>query len=623
MIGLTADEPQQRAAAITSLANFDDPNAVAALTSAIKDPNTDLRQLAAKSLLQQHSNLAPTFLCQYLRSEDVALRNLAAKTLAAFGTESLPALQKACSDPDQVVRKFAVEVIGLIGHASAVPTLLQRLHDQSENVVRSAIEALGLIADPVSVVDLLSGYDLYPFARPQIIAALGRIGDQQALPLLARALKSDDSALVNAAVEAMGNLESPGVAMYLRELLEGADQTLEEAIIGAMLKLARSCNRSVLESLPWPQLKKLIENAIRSNNPQTKRLAFDELASWRSPEATKMVIDLLLDPNEETAEYAPQYLNAASSTITDEIASALHSANPAAACRLLEAIAGTGNAQFVPQVAPLIRHADASVRERAAMALGRIGGREVDRTLLPLVTDSMPGVRAAALKAIGWVGASEVVDSVVAALDDPLPEVQQAALGALILSGGRRAITQFREDLSHPQARRQVLAAQALGWIGEKEVVGPLLTALNHSEADVRRAAVESLGRVGDAGLMHRLQAALADGEPTVRRAAIDSIIGLGGSALWKEIACMLDDPDVWVRYHAINVIGRTGKREALELLLPFLTCAHDVLRVAAAQALAHLHDKRALPFLKGSARDKNPDVVGAVAQAINQLEAL
>ena len=83
------------------------------------------------------------------------------------------------------------------------------------------------------------------------------------------------------------------------------------------------------------------------------------------------------------------------------------------------------------------------------------------------------------------------------------------------------------------------------------------------------------------------------------------------------------EDEDLWVRFHAINGLGSLGNRAALEELIPFLTSESDILRVAAAKSLSRLHDKRALPFLKETINDKNPDVVGAVVGAIDRLESL
>ncbi|MCC6961883.1 MAG: HEAT repeat domain-containing protein [candidate division Zixibacteria bacterium] len=621
--GLTSGDPTEREQAIELLRDCSDEDAVAALVSAIEDSDKGVRERVAEALISRRSPHAPQFLCQYLSSPEISQRNLASEVLAAFGVAAIPALLDCIESDDHDVRKFAVDTLGVIGDSSAVTALIDRLDDGNENVVCSAAEALGRVGDSVAVTPLIQAYDRHPYARPQVVEALGVIADHKALSLLIRALRSDDPVLVFTAVEAMGNLRTRAVEPFLREQLASTNEALHEAVVSALIKVAHATDHSILDNLPAAQLQQCLIKAIRTGDRETKLFALEELRSWDAPASVSVLLDALNDADEEVAERAKDLLSKAAIAATDKIADALRKASPAISCHLLDTIAATGNSRFVPEVARLKDHADDAVRERVALVLGRIGDRDILELLVQLSEDPVYHVRSAALKAIGWIGAETVIDRVFAALDDEYSDVQQAALGALVLSGGPAAIDRFRNGLEAADSRRQILAAQALGWIGEMAVIEPLLDALNHPEAQVRKSAVESLGRIADATVVPQIRVLLNDEEPDVRKAAIDSIIALTGNESWKVIVTMLDDEDVWVRFHAINGLGRIANPATLEELLPFLGCENDVLRVAAAKALARLHDKRALPFLKGSVRDKNPDVVGAVSRAIDELEAL
>ncbi len=622
IVGLTSQDPAERAEAIELLAQCSDDSAIAALVTAIEDPDKGIRERAAAALVARRAPSAPYFLCQYLASPEISQRNLASEVLASFGAAAIEALAEQSTAADHDVRKFAVDTLGVIGNTAALDVLIDALNDPNENVVCSAAEALGRIKDAAAVTPLMQAYDQHPYARAQIVEALGAIGNQKALSLLIRALRSEDAVIVFTAVEAMGRLKTRAVEPHLREQLANPNEALQEAAVSALIKIAHATDHSILDNLPAAQLQQCLIRAIHTGDRDTKLFALEELRAWDAPASVNVLLDAIGDPDEDVAASAKDLLSQAAIAATDKIAEALRNASPSIACHLLDTIAATANSRFVPEVVRLIDHADDAVRERVALVLGRIGDRGVIDPLLRLMDDTVYHVRCAALKAIGWIGAETIIDEVFAALDDAQSDVQQAALGALVLSGGPGAIERFRADLQHPEPRRQILAAQALGWIGESAVIAPLLDAVNHPEPQVRKSAVESLGRIADATVVPQIRVLLTDEEPEVRKSAIAAIIALAGQESWKEIVCMLDDDDVWVRFHAISGLGQIANPATLEDLLPFLGCENDVLRVAAAKAISRLRDKRALPFLKGSVRDKNPDVVGAVTLAIKELEA-
>ncbi len=623
LLALTSSDPGERADAVENLRYCNDPNAVAALVTAIEDPDKGVRELAAETLIARRSPDAPAYLCQYLSSPDITQRNLASEVLTKLGALSVDALCDAAHDPDHDVRKFAVDILGTIGDPRALHSLLMSLEDANQNVVCSAAEALGMLGSADALEALLATFETKAFARPQIIDALGQIGDTRALPLLVEAIHANDPIVVYSAVEAMGSMHSRRVEPYLRELLVRGDEALQEAAIGSLIRVAHSVDHAVLDNLPVAIVQLCLNKAIRSGDKKTKLFAIAELRHWEGPATVSVLLEALNDPDEEVMIAARETLSLQATSASDRIAEALIDAPARLICNLLDTIGATGNSRFVQDIVSLASHHDETVREKVAFVLGKIGDQTILDYLMALAVDPVGHVRSAALKALGWIGADKAIDSLFTALDDPFPDVRQAALGALVLSGGDDAIRRFRLDLNHADPHRQIIAAQALGWIGEASVIEPLVEALRHPEWEVRKSAVESLGRSADVSALQHIKVLLNDEEPQVRKSTIDAIIALGGGDSWKDITCMLEDEDLWVRFHAINGLGSIGNREALEELIPFLTSESDILRVAAAKSLARLHDKRALPFLKETVNDRNPDVVGAVVGAIDRLESL
>jgi HEAT repeat protein len=620
---LSSVDALERDEAISGLAEMGDIQAVAALVTALEDPDKGIRESAAQAIILRKSPDAAVFLCEYLASPQISSRNLASELLTSLGELAVPALTDKVFDPDRDVRKFAVDILGTIKDCSVFDVICKALDDESANVVCSAAEALGSIGDQRAANSLIEAYDRSSDARPQIIEALGRIGDRRALPLLVRALDADDPVLVFTAVEAMGNLKAREAEPYLRKLLKKDDGAFQEAVVNALIKVARASDRKIMDDLPTAQLQTCLIGAVRSGDHDTKLFALDELRSWNVPIAIDLLLDALNDKDEDVAAKAKEILTVTAMSATEKISEALHTASPAMACNLLDMIATTGNSRFVRDVVELINCSDENIREHVASALGKIGDEHVVAAMGRLTSDPIGHVRSAVYKALGWIGGEQAVELLFNGLDDEYPDVRQAALGGLILNASFDVIKRLTEDLHHETPSRQIMAAQALGWIGEAGVVEPLVSALNHPEWEVRKSAVESLGRIADPSALEHIRILLNDEEPRVRKSAIDAIIVIAGADAYQAVSYLLTDEDIWVRFHAINALGRIGNPAAIESLLSFLSDENDILRVATAKALSGFHDKRVLPFLQGSTRDRNPDVVNAVNDAIAQLEAL
>jgi len=609
--------------AISELGRIDDIQADAALVTALEDTDKGIRETAGEAIVRRHSAYAPALLCQYLANENIGTRNLASEILTTLGTQSVPALSEKVFDPDHDVRKFAVDILGTIRDGSSVEVVIQALSDSSANVVCSAAEALGMLAAPKSVGPLVETYDRYAEARAQVVEALGKIGDRGAIPVLIRALDDTDPVVVFTAVEAMGNMRTREVEPYLRKLLKREDSALQEAVVSSLIKLAHATDHSVLDDLPAAQLQACLTRAIKCGDRQTKLFALEELRSWETPTAIDLLLGALADPDEDVTLKAKELLTITATLATEKISQALRHASPAVACNLLDMIAASGNSRFILDVMPLVDNADDSVRERVTSALGKIGDQQVIPLLTKLATDHVGHFRSAAFKAMGWIGGDSALDTLFAGLDDPFPDVRQAALGAIVLSSGTDAIARLRDDLNHQSPFRQIMAAQALGWIGERAVVEPLIGALNHPEWEVRKSAVESLGRIGDKAAIENIRILLSDEESQVRKSAIDALLALAGNDAYLDVLTLLDDEDLWVRFHAINTLGRIGNPDTTTRIVQFLTDENDVLRVAAAKSLSMLQDKRALPFLRSLASDRNQDVTGAINEAITKIEGV
>jgi HEAT repeat protein len=118
------------------------------------------------------------------------------------------------------------------------------------------------------------------------------------------------------------------------------------------------------------------------------------------------------------------------------------------------------------------------------------------------------------------------------------------------------------------------------------------------------------------------LKLALSDEDSNVRRAAASALIAIEGELALNEVRLLLEDEDVWVRYHIIVAMGDIGKADYGPLLAPYLNDDQDIIKIAAAKALAALGYAEAAPAIEKLTEERNQDVVEAARAAARKLEA-
>lgn len=133
----------------------DVPGAVEALVELFPDPQV----IRVVSRFHQEGAPAVPRLIELLTHPDVTVRWNASRTLGKIGEPSMPAVPailKHMTDPDPIIREHAAEALGDIGPAAAatIPDLVKLLTDPEWKVRRDTVRALGQmgpVAKPVLV----------------------------------------------------------------------------------------------------------------------------------------------------------------------------------------------------------------------------------------------------------------------------------------------------------------------------------------------------------------------------------------------------------------------------------------------------------------------------------------
>ncbi|MFH1374467.1 MAG: HEAT repeat domain-containing protein [bacterium] len=621
LTNLQSPDFYEREEAVKELGRYTEDEAVAGLVLALEDTDLGIRELAADVLGKMQGEIVSQLLIRFLAHGDIGTRNLAAEILVRIGAPAIQSLVEALESDDPDVRKFVVDVLGLIKDESAVKPLCKSLSDENDNVVCSAAEALGEIGSSKAISELVAAYQRCEDSRLQVIEALGKIGDPSSLDMLFGFLKTDDPVILYAAIEAIGNIGLKNSIEKLLAYLDHEDRTIAEAALTAIIDISIRHGGKIDCDLPLDKFSDFLFDGIKSRNSKITDFTLSRLTNWYGRDVMKSLLEVLDFVDEETLKHVSEIIEQIGPNATEPILKMFPRASSHTKLVLLEILRGFTDHEIAVRLTDFVDDPDPEIRRKIAHTLGLSGIVETSEVLKRLASDEVGHVRAAAFGALGWLCTEEDTDILFRGLEDKYVDVREAAMGALVVAGGPRVVAKFTADLYHQDAEKQRLAVTALGMIGETEVVEPLLKAVNHPEPEVRKSAINSLARIGQVPDVKLLSLALNDENTGVRKAAVTALITLRGEDAIPDIRFLLDDEDVWVCYHAITAIGSLGQSKHADLLLPFLKNDQDILKIAAIKALSQMGCRQVLPDIKGLQDEKNSDITKAVEMAVTSLE--
>jgi HEAT repeat protein len=224
---------------------------------------------------------------------------------------------------------------------------------------------------------------------------------------------------------------------------------------------------------------------------------------------------------------------------------------------------------------------------RRAAAVERLGDPRDPRELAALLVaqqDPHPRVRAAAARALGQRGGTRSLEALSAMLGDPDPEV---------VSSAARALATLRPDRAPSDARGAAEVAERAG-----------------------RALAQAYGRADSRGRNEIAQALRSVG--TSLREAVEA----EARQLWEQNLRELRSGSTTGRAGAAEELGRSGRAEAVKLLVPLLEGGEGEpqLAAAAARGLGGSGDRTALEPLEAALRSRWAGVAEAAAWALGNL---
>ena len=293
---LTSEDPALRRRAAEDLTEASGFAAIAALAAALRDDNKGVRDAAVRALARIGNENVAYAVVEYLPDRNITTRNLAAELLMEIGMRSVPALLPALYDPDQDVRKFAVDIVGVIKAPQAVEHLVKLLEDPDPNVIVSSVEALGNIGEPLAVAPLIALYDERADSQAVIVESLGKIGGSRAAAFLQSrfvdtlATLSSDPVLMYTYLEALGSVGNAQTVSALREQVAHVTGKLRNILLHSMVQIAErnSVALTGVEKLKGPLLE-----ALKDDDAAIRRSAAKALLQVEGDDVTEALAGVL------------------------------------------------------------------------------------------------------------------------------------------------------------------------------------------------------------------------------------------------------------------------------------------------------------------------------------------
>lgn len=434
---LSAEEEDVRLAAVSALGRLGDPRATLPLCDVLDDRVLTVPVAGALARIGDHRAFEP--LLELLGDSDAAVRQAAVGALNSLGHPEMPGrVQALLGSKDAATRESAVRIAGYFGYAECADALFRACHDPEESVRRAALENAPVLDEGRALPLLLHAMSAdTPRSRASAATALGRTGGDAARTALHRALTDGDPWVRYFAARALGQHKHPDSLGPL-----GTVAATDPAPHVRLVALA------AIGGIDGPGTAELLATSIEDPDPEVAVAALNALGHVKHPAAVAALRHALreADPLRRAAAARaladldlPGSVDALGWTAGAEMDDAVRAAALEGLGRL-----AAGGAEAGPEAvdALVAFTGDSARRETAIAMLARASARHLDRVAAALKHPS-PAVRRSIVDVFTRSRHSEAAGHLRAALDDDDGGVREAAISALDRVGARGLLSRF------------------------------------------------------------------------------------------------------------------------------------------------------------------------------------
>jgi HEAT repeat protein len=426
-----------------------------------------------------------------------------------------------------------------------------------------------------------------PFIAKLTLFVLGRLGDEEIIPDLKKALRYPDENIRARAAEALGELSSDRVVPDLLSALEDTSYKVREKAVEALGNLR--------SELAIPELLKIATEDKSTHLPWTAAKALKKI---HQEQATEELLGVLKDKdkNFKIRQKAAEALGRiGSETAIDGLIEALE--DGCAAWQVARALVKIGSKKALPG---LLKALEGSIPcEQAAFVLGELGDTLAVPSLINILNHWCPEVRERAVEALGKLGDKAAIPRLYELLKDSLRDnFRKKIIVALGKLGDERVSPELIEILNNqafgsaPAWSGQWQVFDALERIGGQPVIQALKQAMGATSARIRWKAAKVLGNLKNEVAIDSLLISLADENSTVRFQSAEALGKFDSRYVMPVLSPLLkDDPNI--REAAVRVLGYLEDEAAVTMLLDALNDSEWNVRYCACQSLVKLSSSK------------------------------
>ena len=552
------------------------------LVTAIKDTSWRVRKASVETLLEHYDPQEYLAGIERLLYEggNAGARNSAIEAFTRLGARATDHLVGAFETDNPNVRKFIVDIVGEVGDSSAAPMLIKALKDENENVKASAVEHLGAMRDPsvqealLGIIDSGDLWTSYP-----AVQALGNVGEEKHLPVFLSLLHN--KMLREPALRALGKLGGEEQVSLIAPYLKDRSRAVQNEALVALAAIykrgasgSQVLSKALLDAFGGEPSDMLLEYA-RSARGQVSDSAILLLGFLRDDRTLSALVGLTGDNLD--SENIRETLVKISSESPESLMDLIPDRNAIETRFISDVMSEVASPVYFGVFVEMLGHDDGHVRSYAALGLARIGDTRAVRPLLKSLGDQYVDVQESVVHALVALREGLDIDSIVSLLksDDPV-------------------------------LRRN--AVQVLGEVGTSHVLNSLNFSLKDNDVRVRKAVVQALSSIGTDRAYDGMVGALADEDPLVRIAAVSSFGEAGLRKHIGSVCILLSDADEMVRASACKAMGQIGGQENVPELLPLIDDDNGYISIAAIEAIARLGGDAAKDSLLGQLSSQDPE---------------
>ncbi|MFB3882591.1 MAG: HEAT repeat domain-containing protein [Armatimonadota bacterium] len=619
------DDPQHAAPAVPTLMGMllDDTVLPAVTYFWAEVPATTVSEQAGEAL-EYLGEVALPAVARALDDADPRRRRAAALALSRLvmmvGTQPVreaagEKLALLLQDPDRLVAQAAAVALGKSGDERALPMLLEMMAAPDPVIRARAADGLTYLRAPAARDALFAAFaDGDEKVRERASFAFGYTSEGDEGERLAGALASPDPRVRAAAARAFHDVNDEGVM-----------EAGYGALLAALNDPIAGVRRAALEGL-WSadrmggrlRAKPLLPLA-NDRDAAVRAKAMEMLGLTGEPAAVgPLVAALGSDPDAGVRAEAAGWLRSNDPKVVAALVAALGDADDGVRIRAAMSLGEVADPSAVGPLAGLLRDGNQYVRLAAISALGRTGGQAATKALIPLLRDREGKVGAAAASALGNAEGAEAAEALLGAARDRWWQVRRAAARGL---GGRpgaplaQALVSLLDD---PYWQVRSAAAEALGRSKARSAVPALIDVVRKDDDPaVRAEAVRALGQIGDRRALTVVAALVGDANERVRWAAVGAVSDINGGRAGGELERLLAKGNADQREAAARALGGGGEA-AITPLIGALKDQAPQVRGAAAESLGLMDDARIVAPLLGLLDDPDEYVRGRADWALS-----